>query len=132
MERHGVPESIDSLGGHTLIGFDRVPSVSRLPELGIELTRDMFAFRSDKDVAQLAALKAGYGLGMCQIPLAARYPELVPVLPGRLEFALEIWIAMHEDLRRSLRMRLMFDHLAEGLAVYAASEPQVDSARHRV
>ncbi len=121
LERHGVPASLDALSEHALIGFDRVPSVSRMPQFEIELTRESFAFRSDQDIAQLAALKAGFGVGMCQIPLARRYPDLVRVLPGRLEFELDIWIAMHEDLRASRRMRLMFDHLADQLGVYAAS-----------
>lgn len=128
VERHGMPASLDDLGGHALIGFDRAPWSRRLPGLGIEPTREMFAFRSDQDVAQLAALKAGFGLGMCQIPLAARYPELVRVLPGRLEVDLEIWVVMHEDLRTSLRMRLMFDHLAEALQAYAASPKTADGA----
>lgn len=123
IERHGTPATLADLAGHTLIGFDRTPSVRRLPELGIDLTREMFSFRSDRDVAQLAALKAGFGIGMCQVPLAPRYPDLLRVLPGQLEIELEIWIVMHEDLRTSLRMRLMFDHLAEQLQAYAASVP---------
>jgi hypothetical protein len=36
-----------------------------------------------------------------------------------------VWLALHEDLRASRRLRLMMDHLAAGLAGYAAaSKPQ--------
>jgi hypothetical protein len=31
-------------------------------------------------------------------------------------FRLEIWLAMHEDLRATQRVRLLFDHLAKDLA----------------
>ena len=33
-------------------------------------------------------------------------------------FRLDVWIAMHEDLKTSRRMRLMFDHLAEEMTAY--------------
>ena len=52
--------------------------------------------------------------------LARRDPNLVHVLPG-VGFEMEMWVVMHEDLRASRRMRLMFDHLVEGLTAYAAT-----------
>jgi hypothetical protein len=44
----------------------------------------------------------------------------VPVLPRAFHFRLEMWLALHEDLRGSRRVRLLFDHLAAELADYAA------------
>jgi DNA-binding transcriptional LysR family regulator len=85
------------------------------------LTRERFSFRSDNDLAQLAALRAGFGVGACQAPLARRDPDLLPVLEDAFDHRLEVWVAMHEDLKASRRMRLMFDALAEGLSVYLAS-----------
>jgi DNA-binding transcriptional LysR family regulator len=118
IEAHGAPAALDELGQHPVIGFDREPSVRRLKELGVTLTRDLFLFRSDSDVAQFMALSAGFGLGMCQYGLAARNPDLVPIMPGLISFDLDIWIVMHEDLKTSRRMRLMFDHLAEEMTAY--------------
>ena len=65
------------------------------------------------------AVKAGLGIGACHLALAAHDPDLVPVLPEAVMFGLEVWIAMHEDLRTSRRVRLVFDHLAAGMAAYA-------------
>jgi DNA-binding transcriptional LysR family regulator len=79
----------------------------------------MFGFRCDSDLAQLAALRAGLGIGGCQDNVAKKNPDLIPVLPD-LRFELEIWLAMHEDLRATRRIRLLFDHVAEGLARYVA------------
>lgn len=120
IQANGTPASIDELWKHSIVGFDREPSVRRLKELGVVLSRDLFAFRCDSDAMQFAALRAGFGIGMCQYGLAKKYPELVPVLPGAVNFELDVWIAMHEDLKTSLRMRLMFDHLAEHLGAYVA------------
>ena len=49
--------------------------------------------------------------------LSRRPPPLNQVLPD-LGFTLEMWVVMHEDLKASRRMRLMFDHLVTGLTEY--------------
>jgi hypothetical protein len=43
------------------------------------------------------------------------------VLPS-LGFDLETWVVMHEDLKASRRMRLMFDCLVEALGAYIAGQ----------
>ncbi len=121
IEKHGAPQTVEEITSHPIIGFDREPSVRRLEGLGLPISRDLFAFRCDSDVAQYAAQRAGFGLGFCQIALAKR-DGLVPILPGLIGFQLDVWVAMHEDLKTSRRMRLMFDHLAEHIAAYIASE----------
>jgi DNA-binding transcriptional LysR family regulator len=119
-EAQGLPRSLDELAQHPLIGFDRdATSWRSLGETSLAVTRERFAFRSDSDLAQLAALRAGIGIGGCQHPIARRERDLVPVLPRAVRFNLEMWLALHEDLRASRRVRLLFDHLAEELGRYA-------------
>jgi DNA-binding transcriptional LysR family regulator len=122
VQAHGLPASVDELSAHTIIGFDRESSIRRPINLGLEYSRDLFAFRSDSDVAQFAALKAGFGIGMCQFGLAKKYPELVPMLQTEVHFELDVWVVMHEDHKTSLRMRLMFDHLVRELADYVSGK----------
>lgn len=120
VEAHGLPTTFDELEGHTLIGFDRTfPELATGLSVGRPITRELFAYRTDNDVAQLAALRAGVGIGVCQTQIARR-EGLVPVMPDAFGFDLPIWICMHETLRGSPRMRLMFDHLAAEFAAYAA------------
>jgi DNA-binding transcriptional LysR family regulator len=121
VERHGLPATSAELARHPVIGFDRRPSVKPgAVAAAFPITRDVFAFRSDSDLACIAALRAGFGLGVCQAPIAARDPDLIPVDPSLLRFELGIWLVMHEDLKGVRRMRLMFDHLVEGLKAYLA------------
>jgi hypothetical protein len=40
------------------------------------------------------------------------------ILPNAIAHALEIWLVMHEDLKATRRVRLLFDHLAAGLTDY--------------
>ncbi|MEJ0026966.1 MAG: LysR family transcriptional regulator [Rhizomicrobium sp.] len=122
LEKHGTPKSLDDMRGHAIIGFDKeTPFIQALRKAGLPLSREMFALRTDADLAQLAALRAGFGIGVTQLGIGRREPDLVPLLPGALKFELEMWLAMHGDLRGTRRMRLLFDCLAENLAAYAAT-----------
>jgi molybdate transport repressor ModE-like protein len=118
---HGLPTRLDD-PRFAAIGFDRDPDAVRaLRDRQLNFERESFAFRSDNDLAQLAVVRAGFGIGAVQIAIAARDPDLVPVLEGQFRYELEVWVAMHEDLKTSRRMRLMFDWLVEGLGEYVRS-----------
>jgi DNA-binding transcriptional LysR family regulator len=119
LERLDPLDTLEAVLAAPLIGFDRVDW--RLPpELG--LTRDLFSLRTDNDLVALAALRAGFGVGGCQTPLAARDPDLVRLLP-EIVFPLEMWVVMHEDLKGVRRVRRTFDHLVEALGAYVRSAP---------
>ena len=119
LERHGTPESLADLAGHTLIGFDtETPAIQAVQRLGALPAREAFRLRTDSDIAQLQMIRAGIGIGGCQTLIARRDEALVRVLPKAFDFPLECWLAMHEDLGTMLRMRLVFDHLAEELSAY--------------
>lgn len=120
----GLPATIDDLANHRLIGFDRDEWSFRSLKGGPQLIRrEMFGFRVDNDLAQIAALRAGVGIGGCQLPIAARDPDLLPVLPREISYKLEVWLAMHESSKAIRRVRLLYDHLADGLAGYLRPGP---------
>jgi DNA-binding transcriptional LysR family regulator len=119
LAKAGAPSSLADLANHRLIGFDRDDRSFRAAgALAAQLSRDSFGFRCDSDLAHLAALRAGVGIGGCQENSARRSPELTPVLSDLLSFGLEIWLVMHEDVKGTPRVRLLFDHLAAGLTDY--------------
>lgn len=123
LARHGVPAGLDDLDGHTLIGYDRPPPYVRdALRAWPALTRERCALRTDSDVAQLALIRAGAGIGACQTGLARRDPRLVRVLAAAFSLSLDTWIAMHEDLRASPHCRVVFDALAAGLSAYAGND----------
>jgi DNA-binding transcriptional LysR family regulator len=121
LRRHGTPRDKAALARHVLIGYDRNQDFwPALHKQGLELTRADFAFRCDSEQAQLAALRAGMGIGICQIGIARRDPVLTPVLAGTFSMSLEMWLAMHRDMRGNRRVKLVYDYLAVELAAYAA------------
>jgi DNA-binding transcriptional LysR family regulator len=122
LERHGTPRSADDLKSHALIGYDReTPVVRSLQAKGLRLSRNMFALRTDNQLAQLAAIRAGYGIGICQVPIGRRDTDLVRLLPRQIGFALDIWLVVHENLRARPRLRAVFDNLSAALSIYAGA-----------
>jgi DNA-binding transcriptional LysR family regulator len=116
----GMPASVAALADHCVIGFDQDShSFRAVGAAAARLGREAFGFRCDSDQAQLAALRAGLGIGGCQTRIAMRDPALIGILPDTMAFELEIWLAMHEDLKSTRRIRLLFDHLSSALAHYA-------------
>ena len=117
----GVPRTMEELLAHDLIGMDtETPAIRAVLQRYPGLTRDAFALRVDSDLAQLAAIRAGYGIGFCQVEIARHEPDLVRVTPQLFSLEFPLWVAMHEDLKSSRRCRVVFDALVEGLLAYSA------------
>jgi DNA-binding transcriptional LysR family regulator len=119
LARAGKPASFSDLAKHSLIGFDHeTPALramrSRVP--GAEALR--YSFRADSDLAQMSALRAAFGIGICQVQLAKQEPSLIHLLPKVFELKLGVWLAMHENLRATPRCRAVFDGLATSLSEY--------------
>ncbi len=118
---HGTPQAMTDLAGHALIGYDQESAairawLARFPAFA----RAALALRCDSDLAQLGAIRAGFGIGWCQAGLAARDPDLVRLLPAVCSLPMDTWIAMHEDLRASPRCAVTFAALVSGLGDYIA------------
>ncbi|WP_428503558.1 LysR family transcriptional regulator [Roseateles sp.] len=122
LDRAGRPAMLEDLAAHRLVGYDQETPFIRAARQGFpSWRREAFALRSDSDLAQLALLRAGAGIGVCQVALARRSPGLERVLPEQLSLPLETWLAMHEDLRQSLACKRVFEALAEGLSEMMAA-----------
>ena len=122
LDAWGRPTTMEEARRMPLIGYESetigVRAVKAMG-LGLDLRVEDFSFRTDNDVAQLAAIRAGLGLGICQVGLAARDPMLERVMADLLSIDLETFVVTHEDLKDVRRVRLVFDALVEGLTRYA-------------
>lgn len=117
LQERGTPLQMQDLVSHSVIGFDQENAFIRsLAINGFE--RSAFAISSDSDLAQLALIRAGAGIGGCQVQLAKQNPRLHRVLPEGFAFKMDTWVTMHEDLRNSPRCRVTFDALVAGLQHY--------------
>jgi len=111
----GVPQTPQDLARHCGVGFDEA---DRYTGVGSWLERSLgearVVYRANSLTAQRAAIRAGFGIGGQSCFIAERDPELVRVLPTA-EVRVEIWLVTHPGLRRSARIRAVFDFLSEQL-----------------
>lgn len=119
LDRHGIPQTLEDLRNHRTIAFDRETAFVRAMRKRVPLLDIMRpTLKADSNLAQLAMIRAGCGIGVCQVELARRDPNLVRLFPGDFELSLETFVVMHETMKTTPRCRVTFDALVEGLQVY--------------
>jgi len=112
----GEPKTLADLGSHSLVGFDLETPFLRAA--GAKLggwKREGFAYRCDSNLAQMALVRAGAGIGAYQVGLATHDTNLVRVLKKEMHMTMTTWVTMHSDLRHSARCKAVFDVLVGGL-----------------
>ncbi|WP_194744381.1 LysR family transcriptional regulator [Thermaurantiacus tibetensis] len=115
LARRGTPETLADLAAHDLIGPDRLP-IDLADFVGKDAPeRTAFRLATDSFAVQLAAVRAGVGIGLCLVEAVAGEPDVVPLLAATVRPELPLYIVMHEDLKTSPRCRAVFDALVEGL-----------------
>jgi DNA-binding transcriptional LysR family regulator len=117
LERRGRPATPEDLAQHSCVAFDETARWLTGPGATLEraLSVASVAYRANSGQAQLAAIRAGCGIGAAARFLAERHTELEQVLP-ETEIALELWLITHPALRRSARIRALFDFLVQRFA----------------
>lgn len=121
LEANGTPSQLGDLNRFAIIGFENdTIGVRTLRAKGLSFYRGDFAYRTDSDLGQLAAIRAGIGIGVCQVGIGSRDPDLIHLLPNAFDLAFETWIVAHEDLRHVQRVRIVYDALVAGLSAYTA------------
>ncbi|NRA64479.1 MAG: LysR family transcriptional regulator [Pseudobacteriovorax sp.] len=118
----GIPKTLEGLKGYTIIGPDTdMLFIQTLKTLGIGLSREDFDIRVDNQLVQLELLRKGTGIGVMQEKLAAREKNLVRLLKDELSIPMPVWLVMHEDLRTSRRVRLLYDYFVEEMTRFVES-----------
>lgn len=124
LTRHGTPESFDDCRDHTLIGFDaQTEFIDEAARHGYSLVRDNFALRTDHLLLQIHLIRAGAGIGVTHVDLAAKWQDVVRILQDVPLPALEFWIVCHRDVQHSSRIRATMQFLATWFE--AGAYPQI-------
>ena len=107
-------KAIRDLRQHSLIGYIEdlifTPELDYLPQITADLRP---SFSSSNLLAQMQA--AIDGVGLCVLPdfMAARQPDLQPVLTGPVSLTRTLWLVMHSDMKDLARIRMVADFIAE-------------------
>jgi DNA-binding transcriptional LysR family regulator len=116
LARFGEPTGFEQPEGAVLAGFDREPMPLGEALNGVVPTQPLrFRWRSDSVLALQAAVECGAAIGIYFCDVAAERPGLRRVLASQVSLRQELWICAHDELRRSHRMRRVWDHLGDAL-----------------
>jgi len=116
LDRVGRPHRMQDILDLDLVGYDGNDLIVRsMKAMGYAVTRDDFAVRCDNQATYWELIRAGCGIGFSQISVGRADPEVeeldfdvaIPPLP--------VWLAAHQAMRQTPRIRRVWDLLAEGL-----------------
>jgi DNA-binding transcriptional LysR family regulator len=121
LDRLGRPACVEQLDAFPVIGLQSAAK-TRLSHalLGLSLPDGTTRIRSDTAARQFDAVRSGLGLAICDVPLAARYPELERVLPqvGR---DVPLWMVMHKSQADVLRVRIVREAIVSEIDRYLSA-----------
>lgn len=109
----GTPRKPQDLLQHRLIGYDRDNTIEQgFNKMGLPVTREHFAMRTDDQVAYGRLVAAGAGIGFVARYSLAHWPGVRPVLPQLGIPPLPCWLVVHREIRGNAVVRQVYDHLA--------------------
>ncbi len=116
LARFGTPKRPEDLAGHRLIGFDRDDGILKgFAQMGMPLTREHFALRTDAQIAYGQLVAAGAGIGFVAQYNLRHWPGVLALLPQLAIPPLPCWLAVHREIRASRLVRRVYDYLAEAI-----------------
>ena len=124
LARFGEPTSFSIPNGAFIVGFDREPLAIAPSIRGVaQPSVPRFRFRSDSMMARHAMVECGAGVGMYCVDVAATIPGLKRIFADHISLPKEVWLCAHDEMKRSARMRLVWEQLATELAARFAKPP---------
>ncbi|SCC95373.1 LysR family transcriptional regulator [Thiomonas sp. X19] len=116
LARAGTPNKPEELLRHRLVGYDRDDTILRgFARLGLAITREDFALRTDDQVAYGQLVAAGAGIGFVAAYTLRNWPGVQAVLPELRIAPMPCWLAVHREVRASRVVRRVYDFLAEAI-----------------
>ena len=116
LDAFGRPKTIADLEKLKFVGFDQPElRLGLMASRGVNLTTANFNFSTSSTTLALELVRQGFGIGIFPMQIGADYPELENPFPAFEPISIETWLVAHRELRTNLRIRLVFDLLAEGI-----------------
>ena len=110
------PITMDVINKAEFIGHDSVEwFLPIMNSFGLQLTAENFKVMTSSGVTLLELVKQGLGVSLIYRHVADLYPDLQQVLP-ECSIPVPIWLITHKELKTNLRIRMVYDILAEALA----------------
>lgn len=139
LDRHGRPRCPADLQRREWCGFIREMIHSAALDVGADQELDVEPrFRTTTVTAQLASVRSGATLAFLPCFVGDAHADLERLLPDELHPSRDYWLAVHEDLADSPRVRTVMDAIASRVArdrhLFAgiAARSRIDTAGGRI
>ena len=112
--RHGTIKDTAGIGNHALVLFD-VELKKHFTNQWLQAVapRARIAARCNSVTALISAVKSGAGLGALPVIIGDNDAGLVRVLGPLAELTTHFYLLIHEDMKKTPRVRAFFDFLIE-------------------
>ena len=107
LAKHRTPQRGEGLAGHDLITFTGAPAATSPFFMNESLDEARIALRCDNPLIQQQAAANGIGIAELACFLGDDCADLVRIWPGEPPALRSVWLVLHEDLRRSARIRVV-------------------------
>lgn len=119
IEKYGMPTRLEDLSAHRLATQTlRRASPDETWQSLLDNGR-MVSYKSNSPVAQMAAVRAGFGIGLLPLYMTQNAPDLLPLLTADLWRRREVWLITHADSKKNSQIRLVFDEIVKLFKVHA-------------
>jgi len=116
IERKGKPTKLSELRDHDFIlPHDEILAHTSKSGQRPYRSPSEASFRSNSLLSLEAAVRNGFGIGAYSCINAHNNDDLVRLFEDYTVFSTELWLVSHAELRRSARIRAMFDYLGDML-----------------
>jgi DNA-binding transcriptional LysR family regulator len=105
LAQSGIPKRSRGLAGYDLITFTGAPAAASPFFMGESLEGARIALRCNNPLIQLRAAASDIGIAELACFLGDTSPDLVRVWPREAPAHRTVWLIVHQDLRRSARIR---------------------------
>jgi DNA-binding transcriptional LysR family regulator len=118
LKQIGSPRSTEEFSDADFIAFDSSGMmINYLARMGLKLTKDNFPIATQSYITHWELVKQGLGIGIMPEEIGDTEPLVVRAIPDFPPIDFPIWLTTHRELRTSRRVRVVFDLLAEELAL---------------
>jgi len=121
LDRHGKPATLEDLVKHDFVGYDKNEMILRgMHQIGWDVSRDFFAVRCDNQATYWELVRAGCGIGFGQCVVADDDPRIQKLDLGIDIPSIPVWLAAHEGLRQTPRIRRVWSMLETHLRPFVS------------
>ncbi|MCW5731735.1 MAG: LysR family transcriptional regulator [Alphaproteobacteria bacterium] len=115
LRNNAPPNDLREISRHSLVTFSQRSSIQDETWQDIVNCNAGAKFTTNSSLAQIAAIRAGFGVGLVATYVGAMFDDLVPILGSELWRKREIWLAAHPDMKKVPIIGETYKHIARYL-----------------